>query len=145
MSIEYEPMFYLIGPYHATADKTTEQHIASARLALRTCLLYGLHAICPHMAFASMEQELPIIKDSFWYDVTMSIARRCDAGIVFAEEYRSSVGSMAEINHFRGVRKPIFKTFATGILPVMAFRAHFIHHIEREMSWLQLQQSQSSQ
>lgn len=111
---------YLAGPYQPFELEemafTVEDNVASATRIAAEVFDAGHVPITPHLLSHEPAQhtEADALDTSFWYEVTMDMARRCDA-MLMLPYWEASVGATEEREYAERVGMPVYEYKSDGI------------------------------
>jgi hypothetical protein len=99
---------YIAGPFRASSAWLIEQNIRKAEEYALDIAVMGAAPLCPHTMYRFFQGALP---DRFWLEVTMELAKKCDA-IFMCNGWEQSSGSRGERHEMIALGRPVFESFA---------------------------------
>ena len=96
---------YVAGPYRAASESAVVRNIRNAEAVAAELWKIGFAVICPHMNSALMNGICP---DHVWLQGDLVMLERCDL-VVLAPGWKSSSGTLAEINRANERGIPVFE------------------------------------
>ncbi len=96
---------YVAGPYRAASESAVVRNIRNAEAVAAELWKAGFAVICPHMNTALLGGICP---DDVWLKGDLVMLERCDL-IVLAPGWRTSAGTLAEINKANELGIPIYQ------------------------------------
>lgn len=113
--IRRAPLVYVAGPFNPTrlqktvmertgenALKAISENVKAAEAAGRPLARMGLVPVTPHVMFRHVATEQP---ESFWYEATREVLRRCDA-VFFMDTWKGSLGAQMEREEATRLKMP---------------------------------------
>lgn len=109
------PLIYIAGPYAASALRSREAHIRSARAAAEMVLAAGGYPVTPHLLTGGMEDvpNMPARTDEYYYTATLTLMTRCDA-VLMLPGWCDSRGATAEHAEAQRLGLPVYDLEQSG-------------------------------
>lgn len=110
--LKYVGLVYIAGPYRSSNNKSVLQNIRTAELVSMHCLRHGVTFHCPHLNTRGMSGEgshAGVTEDTQTFlDIDKKIILKCDALLLFDDDWKMSKGTQGEFILARNMGIPIY-------------------------------------